>query len=293
MSEVTAALVKTLRERSGAAMMDCKRALVAANGDIEIAMEDMRKAGQAKADKKADRVVTEGLIVIKRSVDGKQAVMADINCETDFVARDDNFQQFADLLAETALDQGISDVDNILSANVSSGETLEEARRTLITKIGENVQIRRLMALTSVGTVGTYIHSGRIGVVVNLSTDNEALAKDIAMHIAATNPVVISPEEVPAELVEKERDIFAAQAASSGKPADIVEKMIQGRIKKYLDEVSLLGQAFVKDADTSVGQLLSKNGAKVLHFTRFEVGEGIEKKVDNFVEEVMAQARGE
>ncbi len=292
MAEITAALVKTLRERSGAAMMDCKRALVASNGDIEIAMEAMRKAGQAKADKKADRIVAEGVIAIKRSDDGKFAVMADINCETDFVARDENFQQFADLLVATALTHNIHDTDAVLAAPLANGETIDEARRALITKVGENVQVRRLIGLESSGTVGTYIHGGRIGVLVNLSVDNEALAKDIAMHIAATNPVVINPTDVPAELVAKESDIFAAQAASSGKPADIIEKMIAGRIKKYLDEVSLLGQAFVKDADTTVGQLLTKHGAKVLSFQRFAVGEGIEKKVDNFVEEVMAQARG-
>ena len=291
MTDISAALVKTLRERSGAAMMDCKRALVAAEGDIEAAMEAMRKAGQAKADKKADRVVAEGVIAIQRSVDGKQAVMADINCETDFVARDENLQQFAALLVDTALTQGISDVEAVLNASLPTGGTVDEARRDLITKVGENVQVRRLQAVQAPGTVGSYSHSGRIGVVVCLSTDNEALAKDVAMHIAATNPVVINPEDVPADLVAKERDIFAAQAASSGKPAEIVEKMIVGRIKKYLDEVSLLGQAFVKDSDTSVGQLLAKHGAKVLSFTRFEVGEGIEKKVDNFVEEVMAQAR--
>lgn len=291
MTDITAALVKTLRERSGAAMMDCKRALVASNGDIEEAIEAMRKSGQAKADKKADRIVAEGVISIKRSVDGKKAVMADVNCETDFVARDDHFKDFADLLTETALAQGLSDVETVMLAASSSGETVDEARRALITKVGENVQVRRLTVLESIGSVGTYIHGGRIGVLVNLSTDNDSLAKDIAMHIAATNPVVINPSEVPAELVAKERDIFAAQAATSGKPADIVEKMIQGRIKKYLDEISLLGQPFVKDSDTTVGQLLAKHGATVLHFTRFAVGEGVEKKVDNFVEEVMAQAR--
>lgn len=292
MAEITAALVKTLRERSGAAMMDCKRALVAADGDIEAAMEAMRKAGQAKADKKADRIVAEGLIAIKRSDTGKQAVMVDINCETDFVARDENFQAFAQVAVNTALTTAAHDVDTLLAAKSASGETLDEARRNLITKVGENVQLRRLTTLESSGTVGTYIHGGRIGVMVDLSSADEALAKDIAMHIAATNPVVISQADVPVALVDKERDIFAAQAATSGKPAEIIEKMIAGRIKKYLDEVSLLGQAFIKDPEVSVGQLLSKQGAKVVSFTRFEVGEGIEKKVDNFVEEVMAQARG-
>lgn len=292
MSEITAALVKTLRERTSAAMMDCKRALVAANGDIEAAVEAMRKAGQAKADKKADRVVAEGSITVKRSDDGKRAVMADINCETDFVARDVSFQAFAQNVVDTALIHNIHDVEALLNA-ASSSETIDEARRALIAKIGENIQIRRLASLESPGAVGVYVHGGRIGVMVSLSVASEELAKDIAMHIAAVNPVVILPEEVPQELVDKERDIFAAQAQSSGKPADIIEKMIQGRIQKYLAEVSLVGQAFIKQPDVTVGQLLAKHNAKVLSFTRFEVGEGIEKKVDNFVEEVMAQARGE
>lgn len=292
MSEITAALVKTLRERTSAAMMDCKRALVAANGDIEAAVEAMRKAGQAKADKKADRVVAEGMIAVKRSDDGKRAVMADINCETDFVARDVNFQAFAQTVVDTALSHNVNEVEALLNT-ANSSETIDEARRALIAKIGENIQIRRLASLESPGAVGVYVHGGRIGVMVSVSVASEELAKDIAMHIAAVNPVVILPEEVPQELVDKERDIFAAQAQSSGKPADIIEKMIQGRIQKYLAEVSLVGQAFIKQPDVTVGQLLAKHNAKVLCFTRFEVGEGIEKKVDNFVEEVMAQARGE
>lgn len=292
MSEISAALVKTLRDRTSAAMMDCKRALVAANGDIEAAVEAMRKAGQAKADKKADRVVAEGLIAVKRSDDGKCAVMADINCETDFVARDVNFQAFAQHVVDSALNHNLHDVDALLTATTAQGESVDEARRALIAKIGENIQIRRLATLKSTGAVGVYVHGGRIGVMVSLSVASEELAKDIAMHIAAVNPVVILPEEVPQALVDKERDIFAAQAQSSGKPADIIEKMIQGRIQKYLAEVSLVGQAFIKQPDVTVGQLLAKQNAKVLSFTRFEVGEGIEKKVDNFVEEVMAQARG-
>lgn len=292
MSEISAALVKTLRERSGAAMMDCKRALVAANGDIEAAMEAMRKAGQAKADKKADRIVAEGLIVIKRNDSGTHAVMADINCETDFVARDENLHAFGQTVVETALIEKVSQVDNLLTCKTSQGETVDEARRALIAKIGENIQVRRIASMEAPGMVGTYIHGGRIGVLVSISVADDNLAKDIAMHIAATNPAVILPEEVPADMVDKEREIFSAQAANSGKPADIVEKMIAGRIKKYLDEVSLVGQAFIKDPDMSVGQLLAKHNAKVLGFTRFEVGEGVEKKVDNFVEEVMAQARG-
>lgn len=292
MSDISAALVKTLRDRTSAAMMDCKRALVAAGGDIEAAVEAMRKAGQAKADKKADRVVAEGLIAVKRSDNGKRAVMVDINCETDFVARDVNFQAFAQQVVDCALNHNLHDVDALLTAATAQGESVDEARRALIAKIGENIQIRRVAPLESPGTVGVYVHGGRIGVMVSLSVASEELAKDIAMHIAAVNPVVILPEEVPQALVDKERDIFAAQAQNSGKPADIIEKMIQGRIQKYLAEVSLVGQAFIKQPDVTVGQLLAKQNAKVLGFTRFEVGEGIEKKVDNFVEEVMAQARG-
>jgi elongation factor Ts len=291
MSEISAALVKTLRERTNAAMMDCKRALVASNGDIEAAVEAMRKAGQAKADKKADRVVAEGIIAIKRSESGKKAVMADINCETDFVARDENLVNFAQDVVDVALLKAHAGMDELSALSLSTGETVDEARRALISKVGENIQIRRMTEMESEGTIGAYIHVGRIGVIVNLDKADEVLAKDIAMHIAATNPVVIHPEDVPADLVAKERDIFSAQAASSGKPAEIVEKMIAGRIKKYLDEVSLLGQAFIKDPEQSIGQLLAKANAKVVSFTRFEVGEGVEKKVDNFVEEVMAQAR--
>lgn len=290
--QISAGLVKDLRERTGAAMMDCKKALVAANGDIEAAIEAMRKSGQAKADKKADRVAAEGVVIVKRSADGKKAFMAEINCETDFVARDENFKHFAEVLADAALSHNVSTVEAVEAIKLASGETIDEARKALISKIGENIQVRRVTLVSTEGVMGAYVHGGRIGVLVDLTGDNADLAKDIAMHVAASNPVVVSPEDVPAELVAKEREIFSAQAASSGKPADIIEKMIAGRIKKYLDEVSLMGQAFVKDPDTNVGQLLGKHNAKVSSFIRFGVGEGIEKKVDNFVEEVMAQARG-
>ena len=292
MTEITADLVKTLRERTGAAMMDCKRALVAAKGDIETAIEDMRKAGQAKADKKADRIAAEGVIATAVSSDGKSAVIVDINCETDFVARGDEFKQFADAVAQAALAHKVSDVQAINDIKLASGETVDETRRNLTAKLGENIQIRRIQLLTSDGVVGGYIHGGRIGVLVSLTTADAALAKDIAMHIAASNPLVVSADQVSADLIAKEKEIFMAQAASSGKPADIIEKMVGGRIKKYVDEVSLVGQAFVKDPDMTVGKLLSSKGAKVNSFVRFSVGEGIEKKVDNFVEEVMAQARG-
>lgn len=292
MAEITAELVKTLRERTNAAMMDCKRALVAANGDIEAAIEAMRKAGQAKADKKADRIAAEGIIAIAKSADNKKAVMVDVNCETDFVARSDDFKNFADAVAQAALANNVNGLDTLANTKLSHGETVDEARKALITKLGENIQIRRVTLVESDGIVGTYIHGNRIGVLTAIDVANEELAKDIAMHIAASNPIVLKPEEVPAELVQKEKEIFAAQAASSGKPADIIEKMIGGRIKKFLDEVSLAGQAFVKDPEQTVGQLLHKHKAQATQFVRYGVGEGIEKKVDNFVEEVMAQARG-
>jgi elongation factor Ts len=292
MAEITAALVKELRDRTSAAMMDCKRALVAAEGDIEAAIEAMRKAGQAKADKKADRIAAEGVIATARSVDGKNAVLVEVNCETDFVARGDEFKTFADTAAQTALAHCITDVDTLLLTKFASGETIDEARRHLTSKLGENIQIRRIANLSSEGTVGSYIHGGQIGVLVALNVDNSELAKDIAMHIAASNPSVIHAADVSPELIAKEKEIHTAQAASSGKPMEIIEKMVEGRIKKFIDEISLSGQSFVKDPDMTVAQLLSKNKAEVTAFIRFSVGEGIEKKVDNFVDEVMAQVRG-
>lgn len=287
---ITAAQVKELRERTGAGMMECKKALVEADGDIEKALEEMRKSGAAKADKKADRVAAEGVVLVKVSDDNKKAAMVEINCETDFVAKDENFKGFADLVVSTALAHNISDTDSLMAASTDSG-TIDEKRRELIAKIGENIQIRRIEIVSSEGSLGAYVHGGRIGVVVNLSNDKSDLAKDVAMHIAASNPIVVSRDDVPEDVINKEKEIFSAQAAQSGKPAEIIEKMVTGRINKFLDEVSLLGQPFVKDPNTKVGQLLKSEGAEVHAFTRFVVGEGIEKKVDNFVEEVMAQVR--
>jgi elongation factor Ts len=289
---VTAAQVKELRERTGAGMMECKKALEATAGDIELAIEELRKSGRAKADKKAGRVAAEGIVIIQASADGKQAVMLEVNSETDFVARDQNFLAFANAVAETALTAKTQDVEVLNSLNLA-GQALkvEEARQALVAKIGENINVRRIALLDSANKVATYIHGGRIGVLVALDVDQPELARDVAMHIAASKPLVVSPEEVPADLVAKEKDIFMAQAASSGKSADIIEKMISGRIKKYLDEISLLGQPFVKDPNVSVGSLLSKGRAKVLAFTRFEVGEGIEKETEDFVEAVMSQVQ--
>ncbi|WP_028389522.1 translation elongation factor Ts [Legionella fairfieldensis] len=289
---ISAALVMQLRERTGAGMMECKKFLVATNGDIELAISEMRKAGQAKADKKADRIAAEGVIVIVRSADTRSAVMLEVNSETDFVARDENFTAFANKVAETALQSSSEDV-NVLANEImaDSSTTVEQGRQELVAKIGENIKLRRLVKMSCEGVIGTYLHGSRIGVMVALKNGDESLAKDVAMHIAASRPMVVSSEQVPAEAIENERDIFTAQARESGKPQEIIDKMIEGRINKFIDEVSLLGQPFVKDPGKKVGQLLKEKNAEVLSFIRFEVGEGIEKKEDNFVEEVMAQVR--
>ena len=291
---ITAQLVSELRERTGAGMMECKKALVAANGDIEAAIEGMRKSGQTKAAKKADRIAAEGLIITQVSTDGKTAVMLDVNCETDFVARDDNFVAFVQAAAKQALVAKTQDINTLLAMPVSdeSSQTLEQARQALVAKIGENIQIRRAVFMTTPqGTIGAYVHGGRIGVLIQLSSGDQQFGKDLAMHIAASNPLVINREDVPADLVAKEREIFSAQAQSSGKPANVIEKMIDGRINKFLDEVSLIGQPFVKNPDVTVGQLLEQANAKALNFVRFAVGEGIEKQEENFRDAVMAQVR--
>lgn len=289
---VSATLVMQLRERTGAGMMECKKFLVAAEGDIELAISEMRKAGQTKADKKAGRIAAEGIISMAVSPDKCHAVMLEVNGETDFVARSDNFTHFATQASEIALASSAANVEQLgLQTLNDSQQTLEQARQELVAKIGENIQLRRMVRLDSEGVIGTYLHNNRIGVMVSLSTADESLAKDLAMHIAASRPEVVNPEEVSAESIAIEREVFTAQARESGKPQEIIDKMIQGRINKFVDEVSLLGQAFVKDPNLKVGQLLKNKNAKVTAFIRFEVGEGIEKKEDNFVEEVMAQVR--
>lgn len=288
MATITAALVKELRERTGVAMMDCKKALVAAEGDIEKAIEEMRKSGMAKAAKKAGRTAAEGAIVTA-SQSGK-AAMLEVNSETDFVARDENFTTFCDSVVNAALTNNVRDVDALLSTNMD-GVTVEEARQALIAKIGENINVRRVTLVESSDNIGVYKHGDKIGVVVTVEGGDAELARDLAMHIAATKPEVVSPEDVSAESIDREKEIFSAQALESGKPAEIVEKMVAGRIKKFLNEISLVGQPFVKNPDQTVGDLLKENGATVKAFTRYEVGEGIEKEADNFVEEVMAQAR--
>lgn len=290
---ISASLVKELRERTSAGMMECKKALVETDGDIEAAVEYLRKTGMAKADKKADRTAAEGLIIINASDDAKSAAMVEVNCETDFVAKDDSFQTFSKEVAAIALSTKPADVDALLSSKMQSGDTVQDTVKGLIAKIGENMSVRRFINCeSSEGKLGSYLHGSRIGVLVDVVGGDDELAKDIAMHIAATKPVCVSADEVSPDLIEKEKEIFSAQAAESGKPPEIIEKMISGRIAKYLKEITLLGQPFVKDPDTTVEKLLKSKGAKVVSFTRFEVGEGIEKKQENFADEVMAQVKG-
>lgn len=287
---ISATQVKELRERTGAGMMECKKALETTSGDIERAIEELRKQGITKAGKKAGRTAAEGAVVI--ADDGKQAVMIEINSETDFVARDANFTGFIKAVADAALQAKVRDIAELLVLSLQ-GRTVEEARQELVSKVGENVQLRRLILTQPSATViGTYLHGNRIGVIVELDSDNKELAHDIAIHIAASKPIVIAPENVSQDVVEKEKEIYLAQAATSGKPQEIIEKMVVGRLKKFLDEVSLIGQPFVKDPDMTVGNLLNKHRAKVLAFYRFEVGEGIEKVTEDFKEAVMSQMQG-
>ncbi len=286
---ITAAQVKELRERTGAGMMECKKALVETGGDLDTAIEHLRKSGLAKADKKAGRVAAEGTVV--HASEGSRAVLVEINCETDFVAKDDNFRGFAEEVADLAL--AADSVEAINAATMANGASVEETRQQLVAKIGENVQVRRLSHLDAGnGVVGSYIHSGRIGVMVALEGGDEDLARDIAMHVAALNPAYRDAEDVPQEVLAKEKEILVAQAADSGKPADIIEKMVTGRLNKHLAEITLTGQPFVKDGDVTVGKLLKSKGAKVTAFVRIEVGEGIEKEETDFAAEVMQQARG-
>lgn len=293
---ITATMVKELRERTGAGMMECKKALVEAGGDIEAAIEAMRKSGQAKAAKKAGRIAAEGVVMIEIAPGGKQGVLVEINCETDFVAKDGNFGAFAAAVARTALSPKAVDAAALCELPLADdpATTVNGAREALIAKIGENIQVRRLVRFDDAeGTLYCYRHGVRIGVIVDLVGGNESLGRDLAMHIAASTPLCVSADQVPPETLDKEREIFRAQALESGKPANIVDKMIDGRVRKFLEEVTLLGQAFVKDPEITVEKLLKQAGAEVRRFARIEVGEGIEKRTENFAEEVMAQVRGE
>ncbi|MDH5180045.1 MAG: translation elongation factor Ts [Gammaproteobacteria bacterium] len=288
---ITAAMVKELRERTGAGMMECKKALVETNGDIDAAIELMRKTGLAKADKKAGRTAAEGLVVIRMSDDAKTAAIVEVNCETDFVSKGDDFIAFAEGIADRALADKPADMEALLAAPLTAG-SVEDTRKALIAKLGENMSVRRFAVMNAKGKFAGYMHGNRIGVLVDLEGGDETLGKDLAMHVAAGKPVCVDESEVPVELIEKEREIFEAQAAESGKPADIIAKMVDGRINKFLKEITLLGQPFVKDADQTVEKLLKAAGAKVAVFVRYEVGEGIEKKTENFADEVMAQVKG-
>jgi len=290
---ITASMVKELRERTGAGMMECKKALVAADGNMEAAITAMRKSGQAKAAKRAGRIAAEGVILVAHSDDNKMACMIEVNCETDFVARDDNFRAFTQQVVQRGLATHSASAEALLSVPIQDGssKTIEEQRAELVAKIGENVQLRRVACIQSGGIVGTYSHSNRIGVIVALDKDLPDLAKDIAMHIAAMNPQAIDSDSVSEELIEKERDIFSSQAKESGKPDNIIAKMVEGRIAKFLKEICLVDQAFVKDPDQTIAQLLKADNAKVTEFIRYEVGEGIEKEVVDFAGEVQAQLK--
>jgi len=289
MAEITTSLVKELRERTGLGMMDCKKALQAADGDIEKAIEDLRKESGLKAAKKAGRTAAEGLVLTKIADDGSYGAMVEVNSETDFAAKDENFSDFAGFVLDTVFSKKEDDIDALLAAG------LEQTRQELVQKIGENITVRRAVVCEEEGgTVGAYVHSNnKIAVLVTLRGGDEDLAKDIAMHVAAVNPMVVKAEDVPAEVLNKESEIYSAQAAESGKPADIIEKMVSGRLRKYVEEVSLTEQAFVKDPDVKVGKLVKDAGAEILSFVRFEVGEGIEKKAEDFAAEVAAQLKGE
>jgi elongation factor Ts len=289
---ITADAVRQLRERTGAGMMECKRALVETKGDLDAAAELMRKQGLAKADKKAARVAAEGVVVIGRSADARSAAMVEVNCETDFVAREQEFRTFAHAVTECALAVRPADLKALAEARLSSGESIEERRRALIAKIGENISVRRFALLESPQHLGAYVHGTRIGALVAVKGGEASLAHDLAMHVAASNPKYLSAAQVPADIVAKERDILTEQAQAEGKPPEIVAKMVEGRLRKVLGEITLLGQPFVKDPDVTIEKLLKGAKAEVVAFERFEVGAGIEKRSDDFVADVMAQVRG-
>lgn len=288
---ISAALVKELRERTGAGMMECKKALVETGGDMDAAVHILRKSGQAKADKKSGRVAADGRVVV--ASEGERAAIVEINSETDFVAKDDNFASFAEAVAQRVLTGDATDVASLSKTTLEhgslSGKTVEAARTELVAKVGENISLRRFARLTAADHLGSYTHGARIGVLVSLTGGSEELARDVAMHIAASNPAFVDETQVPAETLERERRVFAEQARESGKPDNIVEKMVDGKVARFLKENTLLGQPFIKDDDVTVGRLLENGGAAVAGFVRYELGEGIEKKAENFADEVMAQ----
>jgi elongation factor Ts len=286
---ITADAVKQLRERTGAGMMECKKALVETKGDLDAAAELMRKQGLAKADKKATRVAAEGVIVISKSADARTAAMVEVNCETDFVAREQEFRAFAQAVTDCALAVRPADLAALGDAKLPSGESVEERRRALIAKIGENISVRRFVVMNAPEHLGAYVHGTRIGALVAVKGGSASLAYDLAMHVAASNPRYLNAAQIPADVVAKERAILTEQAQGEGKPPEIVAKMVEGRLRKSLSEITLTGQAFVKDPDVSIEKLLQGAKAEVTAFERFEVGAGIEKKTDDFVADVMAQ----
>ncbi|MDH4134791.1 MAG: translation elongation factor Ts [Gammaproteobacteria bacterium] len=290
---ISAAMVKELRERTGLGMMECKSALSETQGDMDAAVDLLRKKAGSKVEKKAGRTAAEGAVGIFQSPDRKLAAMVEVNSETDFVAKGDDFQAFATALAAAIAKHNPADVNAVSDLKLDSGETVAKTREGLVAKLGENISVRRFVRLASPnGQVSSYLHGRKIGVLIELNGGDDALGRDLAMHVAASRPECVSRDQVPAELIAKEREIFTAQAAESGKPANIIEKMVEGRISKYLGEVTLLGQPFVKDPETTVEKLLAKSKATVSGFTRYEVGEGIEKKSGDFAAEVMAQVKG-
>lgn len=289
----TAEQVKELRERTGAGFMDCKKALEAVSNDIDAAVKYMKEQGMIKAAKKADRITAEGRIETKISDDKKSAVIVELNCETDFVARGEDFENFSKKVAEIALKSQSKNVDELLALPYGENNfSVDEKRKELIAKLGENIQIRRLLFMQSPGIISSYKHGERIAALVQLDIANEELGKELAMHVVASNPSAVEPKDIAPEIVENERSTFVEQAKASGKPQAIVDKMIEGRMQKFLNEISLVGQPFVKDPDKTVGSLLKENKVNVLGFVRYQVGEGIEKQKSNFAEEVMAQVQG-
>ncbi len=292
MSNISAKMVKELRDRTGAGMMECKKALTNSLGDMEKAVEEMRKAGQAKADKKSSRIAAEGVITLSISENKKIANIIEINCETDFVAKDENFLKFVEKISEISLTNFSGSIEDFLNSHHPSGKTIEEVRLELVSKVGENVKIRRIQAIESKNSfIGHYMHGTKIGVAVLLEKENNELAKDICMHVAAMKPIALNADDISPEDLNREREIYLAQAKESGKPEDIIQKMVDGKIKKYISEVTLVDQKFVKDSEITIGKLLEKNKNKILSFYRLEVGEGIEKKDENFADEVMAQIK--
>ncbi|HEU4530879.1 MAG TPA: translation elongation factor Ts [Steroidobacteraceae bacterium] len=290
---ITAEAVKQLRERTGAGMMECKKALVESGGNLDAAAELMRKQGLAKADKKATRVAAEGTVVIERSADGRAAVIVEVNSETDFVAREQDFRAFAQAAAQLALKSGATTVDTLMSQKTDGGETLDERRRALVSKIGENIAVRRLARIESPGVLGSYVHTNsRVGALVALKGGDEMLAKNLAMHVAATKPAYGTQRDVPADTVAKEREILTERTLAEGKSGDMVPKIVEGKLRKFYAEVTLVGQPFVMDDKVTVEQLLKQGKAELAGFACFEVGQGIEKKQADFAAEVMATVQG-